>query len=209
MTDLIVELSKYLMTLLFAFYTYECFSSFRGKLTPEKRAKIFKRQMCLMYLIHLDAFLAIYAVTDDIRMILFYVVQAAFIAVTISSYRLVYGRASGLLINNMCMLLMIGFIMITRLSFDKAIRQFAIAVGAMVCSLIIPVLIQKVRFLRKCRGFTQLPGSSVFWRFWRSESRAAVRKYQSRLPEYRFSRVNLSRSYLYFLWHVCFTRIRI
>ena len=40
------------MTLLFAFYTYECFSSFRGKLTPEKRAKIFKRQMCLMYLIH-------------------------------------------------------------------------------------------------------------------------------------------------------------
>ena len=141
MTDLIVELSKYLMTLLFAFYTYECFSSFRGKLTPEKRAKIFKRQMCLMYLIHLDAFLAIYAVTDDIRMILFYVVQAAFIAVTISSYRLVYGRASGLLINNMCMLLMIGFIMITRLSFDKAIRQFAIAVGAMVCSLIIPVLI--------------------------------------------------------------------
>ena len=149
MTDLIVELSKYLMTLLFAFYTYECFSSFRGKLTPEKRAKIFKRQMCLMYLIHLDAFLAIYAVTDDIRMILFYVVQAAFIAVTISSYRLVYGRASGLLINNMCMLLMIGFIMITRLSFDKAIRQFAIAVGAMVCSLIIPVLIQKVRFLRK------------------------------------------------------------
>ena len=47
------------------------------------------------------------------------------------------------------MLLMIGFIMITRLSFDKAIRQFAIAVGAMVCSLIIPVLIQKVRFLRK------------------------------------------------------------
>ena len=149
MTDLIVELSKYLMTLLFAFYTYECFSSFRGKLTPEKRAKIFKRQMCLMYLIHLDAFLAIYAVTDDIRMILFYVVQAVFIAVTISSYRLVYGRASGLLINNMCMLLMIGFIMITRLSFDKAIRQFAIAVGAMVCSLIIPVLIQKVRFLRK------------------------------------------------------------
>ena len=140
MTDLIVELSKYLMTLLFAFYTYECFSSFRGKLTPEKRAKIFKRQMCLMYLIHLDAFLAIYAVTDDIRMILFYVVQAAFIAVTISSYRLVYGRASGLLINNMCMLLMIGFIMITRLSFDKAIRQFAIAVGAMVCSLIIPAV---------------------------------------------------------------------
>lgn len=63
---------------------------------------------------------------------------------------------------------MIGFIMITRLSFDKAIRQFAIAVGAMVCSLIIPVLIQKVALfaenavaLRSCRDHRSSGGSGV------------------------------------------------
>lgn len=149
MTDLIVEISKYLMTFLFALYAYECFSSFRGKLSDEKRQRIFKRQMFLMYLIHLDAYLAIYAVTDDIEMILFYVVQVAFAAITISCYRLIYPRSSGLLVNNMCMLLMLGFIMLTRLAVDKAYKQFAIAVGSMVLTLVIPVLIQKVKFLRR------------------------------------------------------------
>lgn len=149
MTDLIVEISKYIMTLLFALYAYECFSSFRGKLSDEKRQGIFRRQTFLMYLIHLDAYLAIYAVTDDIEMIIFYGVQVAFIAITISCYRLIYGRSSGLLINNMCMLLLLGFIVLTRLSIDKAYRQFGIAVCAMLLTLVIPVLIQKVRFLRR------------------------------------------------------------
>lgn len=149
MTDLIVEISKYLMTLLFALYTYECFSSFRGKLSDEKKQAIFRRQMFLMYLIHLDAYLVIYAVTDDMMMILFYSIQVAFTAITISCYRLIYGRASGLLVNNMCMMLLLGFTMLTRLSVDKAYKQFGVAVGAMAFTLVIPVLIQKVRFLRK------------------------------------------------------------
>lgn len=149
MTNLIVEISKYLMILLFACYTYECFSVFRGRLSEEKKNRIFKRQMVLMYLIHLDAYLSIFAVTDDVLMILLYVFQVIFVAVTISCYQLLYKGASRLLVNNMCMLLLIGFIMLTRLSFDKAVKQFLIAMVAMIVTLIIPFLIRKVHFVRK------------------------------------------------------------
>lgn len=149
MANLIVEISKYLMILLFACYTYECFSAFRGKLSEEKKNRIFTRQIFLMYLIHLDAYLAIYAVTDDILMVIFYVFQVIFVAITISCYRLLYQGASRLLVNNMCMLLLIGFIMLSRLSFEKAVKQYLIAVAAMIVTLIIPVLIRKVRFVRK------------------------------------------------------------
>lgn len=149
MANLIVEISKYLMILLFACYTYECFSAFRGGLSEEKKNRIFTRQIFLMYLIHLDAYLAIYAVTDEILMVIFYVFQVIFVAITISCYRLLYQGASRLLVNNMCMLLLIGFIMLTRLSFEKAIKQYLIAIAAMIISLIIPVVIRKVRFVRK------------------------------------------------------------
>lgn len=149
MTNLIVETSKYLMILLFACYTYECFSAFRGKLSEKKKNRIFGRQMVLMYLIHLDAYLAIYAVTDDVLMILFYVLQVIFSAVTISCYRLLYKGTSRLLLNNMCMLLLIGFIMLTRLSFDKAVKQYLIALVAMIVTLAIPFLIHRVHFVRK------------------------------------------------------------
>ena len=56
MENLIVEVSKYLMIILFACYAYECFSAFRSRISTEKRNHIFDRQIFLMYLIHLDAF---------------------------------------------------------------------------------------------------------------------------------------------------------
>lgn len=149
MTNLIVEISKYVMIFLFALYTYECFASFKSKLSEEKKNRIFKRQIFLMYLIHLAAFLAIYAVTGDETMILFYGFQVIFVAITISVYQLIYEKASRLLVNNMCMLLLLGFIMLTRLSIDKAIRQYLIAAVSMLATLIIPFVIRKVRSLRK------------------------------------------------------------
>ena len=59
MENLIVEVSKYLMIILFACYAYECFSAFRSRISTEKRNHIFDRQIFLMYLIHLDAFLVL------------------------------------------------------------------------------------------------------------------------------------------------------
>lgn len=148
MTNLIVEVSKYLMILLFACYTYECFWAFRGSLSEEKKNRIYKRQVFLMYLIHLDGFLVIYTVTDDPKMILFYAVQVILMAVTISCYQLLYDKSSRLLVNNMCMLLLVGFIMLTRLSVEKAMKQCAIAAASILVTLVIPMLVRKVKGLR-------------------------------------------------------------
>lgn len=148
MTNLIVEIAKYLMMFLFAVYTYECFAAFRGKLDAEKKNGIFNRQIFLMYLIHLCAFLAIYAVTDDILMVLFYFFQVVLIAIILTCYQMFYARASRLIVNNMCMLILCGFIMLTRLSIDKAVRQYVITLAAVVVGMITPVLVRKLRFLR-------------------------------------------------------------
>ena len=102
-----------------------------------------------MYLMHLDAYLVVYAVTDDPMLVAFYIFQVIFVAVTMSCYHLLYQGASKLLVNNMCMLLIIGFIMLTRLSFDKAFRQCLIALAATILTLIVPFFIHKLHFLRK------------------------------------------------------------
>lgn len=149
MTNLIVEISKYLMIFFFALYTYECFAVFRHKVNAEKQSRIFNRQTVLMYLIHLDAFLVIYAVTDDGKMIGFYFAQVVLLTVILGAYRLFYQNASRLVLNNMCMLLTTGFIILTRLSVPKAWRQYLIAFGAAVLTFCIPVLVRRVKFLRK------------------------------------------------------------
>ena len=75
MTNLIVELSKYLMVILFAGYTYECFSVLGKRKTKEQQNSIFARQTALMYLLHLNAYLVIFVVTQKLSILLFYLAQ--------------------------------------------------------------------------------------------------------------------------------------
>ena len=53
----------------------------------------------------------------------------------------------------MCMLLLVGFIILTRLNFENAVRQFEIAVVAAVVSAFVPILVRKLKFLRKFTWF--------------------------------------------------------
>lgn len=149
MLNLITEISKYLIICLAAFYTYECFAVFRKKYGDFEREKIYKRQMACVYLIHLDAFLVLFAATLDLEMIGMYLVQLIFFLSLHFGYTVVYKNSNRLVLNNMCMLLMAGFVILTRLNFDKAKKQFLIAVISAGITFFIPLIIRKARALRK------------------------------------------------------------
>ena len=59
-----------------------------------------------------------------------------------------YPKASRLLVNNMCMLLSIGFIMLARLDYNKAVKQFVIAIAGTIVTFFIPWILKKVRCLK-------------------------------------------------------------
>ncbi len=149
MSSIFCEVSKYLMIILFALYTFECFFVFRKKYTKEQREAIFRRQNIWMLLIHLDGYLVLLDQTGNPTIMLFYGVQLIFFISVIISYRLLYEKSAQLLVNNMCMLMAIGFIILTRISIEQAFKQFAISVAAMIFALGIPFCIKKIRFIRK------------------------------------------------------------
>ena len=167
MENLIVEVSKYLMIILFACYAYECFSAFRSRISTEKRNHIFDRQIFLMYLIHLDAFLVLYTVTDEINLIILYFLQVILVTIVIVNYQLLYPKASRLVTNNMHAAFNGRLYYADKaFSYGKAIRQYAIAICASVITIVIPVLIRKVVLTktdlalcddRHCRTCLRLP----------------------------------------------------
>ncbi len=77
-------------------------------------------------------------------MVLFYLAQLVFFASFLWLSRLFYRNLSRILLGNMCMLLCIGFIILTRLSFDRAVRQFMIAAAAVLITGIIPFIMDHV-----------------------------------------------------------------
>lgn len=161
MVHLFTELSKYTMIILFALYTYQCFSALKRNVEAERQAGKFRRQVLYLYLFHLNAYCVLFLATKNVEMIKFYLVQAVFFAAVQGCYALFYRRASRLVVNNMCMLMCIGFVMLTRLSYEFAVKQFVIAAVSVAITLLIPYFISRWRFLRSLTWVYALLGITL------------------------------------------------
>ena len=147
MINIIVELSKYVILTLMIVYTFHCFYMVRRQ-DQEERREMLTRQLMLIFFIDFTAFLVIYLKTFDFSVILFYVEMMVYFALIQILYRIIYKNASLLLLNNMCMLLSIGFVMLCRLDIKSANKQLLIVAAGSVVSLLIPVMIRKMKFLK-------------------------------------------------------------
>lgn len=143
----ITELSKYFITLFLALYTLECFLVFRFQ-EEEQRSGIYFRQNLLMFLVHFSCFLVICFETGKLEYLLFYVLQQILLFATAVLFRMVYPKGNRLVINNMCILLSIGFVILSRLSYEKAIKQFFIVTVSIIIGMLIPYFIHKLKFLK-------------------------------------------------------------
>ena len=161
MVHLFTELSKYTMIILFALYTYQCFSALKRNVEAERQAGKFRRQVLYLYLFHLNAYCVLFLATKNVEMIKFYLAQAVFFAAVQGCYALFYRRASRLVVNNMCMLMCIGFVMLTRLSYEFAVKQFVIAAVSVAITLLIPYFISRWRFLRSLTWVYALLGITL------------------------------------------------
>ena len=157
MVNIIVELSKYLIIILMTMYTYLCFSIF-GYYDPDKKKRMLRRQNVLMFTIHIIAFLVMYLEKQDVKLLAFYLMQVVLFGTTILLYTFIYPKVSRLVVNNMCMLLCIGMIMLTRLNYEKAVKQYVIAAGAIAASFVIPVIIRKFKKLSEWRNLYAIAG---------------------------------------------------
>ena len=135
MINVITELSKYVILTLMIVYTFHCFYMV-WRQDEEEKKELLQQQLTMIFFIDFTAFLVIYLKSMDFKVILFYM------------YRIIYKEASLLLLNNMCMLLSVGFIMLCRLSLPSATKQLLIVAAGSAVSLVIPVMIRKMKFLK-------------------------------------------------------------
>ena len=114
MINVITELSKYVILTLMIVYTFHCFYMV-WRQDEEEKKELLHQQLTMIFFIDFTAFLVIYLKSMDFKVILFYIEMLFFFATIQILYRIIYRDASLLLLNNMCMLLSVGFIMLCRL----------------------------------------------------------------------------------------------
>jgi len=157
MAYIVATVSKYIIIFLMCFYTLSCFTGF-FKDDEKKEKRIHLYQNFLMFFLHFLSFLVMYLRTDDQRFVPFYLAQVVLFLGTIILYNLLYPKVSRLIVNNMCMCICIGLMIIARLNFDLAIRQLVFAVLGVTFGLFVPVIIRKMKYLAKWRWIYAVVG---------------------------------------------------
>lgn len=139
-------------------------------LTQKKRSKIQVlsfAQNLLILLFQLISYFTLFVALDERRYILFcFLVMVSFFAI-FTLYQRLYEFANMPLLNNMCMLLSIGLVIQSRLSFDNAIHQFVIAAMGLAIAFILPLfrkgfyLLKKPKYIYAVIGVLILGGVMV------------------------------------------------
>ncbi|MBQ9157205.1 MAG: FtsW/RodA/SpoVE family cell cycle protein [Eubacterium sp.] len=133
-----------------AIYAVSCFTIFLPS-SEKRQARRMNRQELFMFVFHFICYGVLFAKTFDVRVIFLYLAQAVFFKVLIFIYAHLYADSSRIMMNHTCFLLLIGFVMLTRLSFDKAVKQFIIVVAFSLAVLVVPFIVEKAYWLKKLR----------------------------------------------------------
>ncbi len=144
----VTEISKYVIAGFMLLYTLEAFLAFRYK-TEKKRKGLYIRQIVCMFAMQISCFIQIIARTGKPVYLFFFAFQVIIFASVLMLFYVIYPEGNRLLINNTCLLLMIGMIILTRLSYDKAVKQFFIVTASFIIGFFIPTIILKFDFLKK------------------------------------------------------------
>ena len=149
MVNVITELSKYAIVLFLALYTLVGFRLVR-KPEEEKRSALWEQDFLLSGM-HLLSNLILYLNTKNEKILYFAGAQMVLFMVFLILQHVIYPKSDRLLNHNLLVLLSVGFLMLARLSFDKAERQFELAVLAAGLTFLIPWIIR--RSAGKLRGY--------------------------------------------------------
>ncbi len=142
----IVKLCGYIIVIIFALYTFFCFTVFRGK-NKERSEKIYRRQRVCIFLISAVAHAVLYLMDYDFMIIILFALQMIAFFIAVHMYQIFYKGLSKLVLNNMFMLLMIGIFMLERINMEYAVKQSAIVLAGLIFCIFIPVIIKKISFL--------------------------------------------------------------
>lgn len=144
----IVEMARYVIILLFALYTFYSFRAFAGH-NKQRQNRVFAAQRTLTLLLHALMSTILIMENKDTMYVGLWAAEFAFYLIFIKVYQACYKGLSKLVLNNMMMCMMVGFVILGRLASDYAVHQIILAAAAMVLCIFVPLIIEKFRILEK------------------------------------------------------------
>lgn len=140
MTTWILTTANYILILLLALYVAAAYATMW---TRRWEAGFTRCMGACRYLLHGVGFLVLYLASGEFKVLPLYFFQLAFFVLADLIQKRIYERGIPMLYQNMMLLLSVGFVVLTRLSFDSAVKQFVMAVVAYCLCSFLPWIVKK------------------------------------------------------------------
>lgn len=134
------EYSKYIILILFLVYLAGCFVQ---KHSTDIMQKI------IIYVIHFWGFLCLLLKNLNIQLIGFYLLQLVLIGAIMIGYHFVYKNCNSQLTNHICMFFVLSMIVLTRINFSEAFRQYVFWVIGFCGLMVFPLFFKRGVVFRK------------------------------------------------------------
>lgn len=143
-----LALVNYMSAGLLLAYNVQAFLCMRKKEQERKKttAIVMKIEIAVIFAL---CFFTLYLRSNEVKYLLFFLIQLVAYGVIDFVYRKLYPKMSGLLFNHMMLLLCVGSVMLARLDFNGAIRQFVIVAAALLAALFIPAFIRAMHRIER------------------------------------------------------------
>lgn len=150
MLKALIELSNYILIINMLFYVLISFL-----LIPfeDKRRKRFTLvlQDILIFMNHLTGGLVLLSVKMDTVYFFLMLFQMVVVFAYLVLMRAIYPGTNRLILNHTAMLLSVSFVILTRLSLTRSVRQFAIIAVSLIIALFMPLLVKHMKLIRACK----------------------------------------------------------
>lgn len=143
----VIELSKYILVINILLYTLISFVT----LWRDDRVRngfVFAIQYILIFVNHMTGSLVLLSSRKDFTYLFLPLFQVITVFAFLVLMRAIYPRANRLIQNHIAMLLSISFVILTRLSLTRSIKQFVIIAISLIVALIIPFFMKHVKLLK-------------------------------------------------------------
>lgn len=149
MGNIIINVSKFINVILMMLYVTSCLKAFKDDNEKIKNQRL-NKQIIYVFLFHFLCYLTL-AINnpDELKeIVIFYGLQIFIATMYMYIYHYIYPYSSRIIANNMCFLMLIGYVMLTRLNFGLAKKQFLIGTAALLLVSVIPMIMDKYKNLR-------------------------------------------------------------
>lgn len=150
MLKAVIELSNYILIINMLLYVLISFILIPFEDSRRKRFALFIQNV-LTFLNHLTGSLVLLSVERDTSYFFLMLFQMVVVFSFLVLMRAIYPKTNRLILNHTAMLLSISFVILTRLSLTRSVRQFAIVAVSLIVALVIPLVSKHIRLLQKSR----------------------------------------------------------